>query len=89
MPKSLADVTMRTLLLSRSAMYMLPTESTTTSLGRFSVAEVAWPPDERALVYVCGPTGFVEAAAEALVALGHEPGRIRTVGFGPSGAGVR
>ena len=58
-------------------------------IDRELVAEVAWPPDERALVYVCGPTGFVEAAAEALVALGHEPGRIRTERFGPSGAGVR
>jgi ferredoxin-NADP reductase len=26
-------------------------------IDRELVAEVAWPPDERALVYVCGPTG--------------------------------
>ena len=39
----------------------------------------------RPLVYVCGPTAFVEAAAEALVALGHEPGRIRTERFGATG----
>jgi ferredoxin-NADP reductase len=58
-------------------------------IDRELVTEVAWPPDERELVYVCGPTGFVEAAAEALVALGHEPGRIRTERFGPSGAGAR
>ena len=32
--------------------------------------------------YVCGPTGFVEAAADILVALGHEPRRIRTERFG-------
>src|SRR3712207_7029804 len=25
---------------------------------------VAWRPDERPLVYVCGPTGFVEARSE-------------------------
>jgi ferredoxin-NADP reductase len=34
---------------------------------------------------VCGPTAFVEAVADALVALGHEPGRIRTERFGPTG----
>jgi ferredoxin-NADP reductase len=47
--------------------------------------EVAWPPDDRPLVYVCGPTAFVEAAATALVQLGHEPGRIKTERFGPTG----
>jgi ferredoxin-NADP reductase len=47
--------------------------------------EVAWPPDDRPLVYVCGPTAFVEAAATALVHLGHEPGRIKTERFGPTG----
>jgi ferredoxin-NADP reductase len=49
------------------------------------LAEVAWPPGERPLVYVCGPTAFVEVAAGALVALGHEPGRIRTERFGSTG----
>ena len=49
------------------------------------LAEVAWPPAERPLVYVCGPTEFVEAAASALVALGHEPGRIRLERFGGTG----
>jgi ferredoxin-NADP reductase len=48
------------------------------------VADVAWPPAERPLVYVCGPTAFVETAASALVALGHDPGRIRTERFGPT-----
>jgi ferredoxin-NADP reductase len=43
---------------------------------------VGWPPRQRPLVYVCGPTGFVETTASALVALGHEPGRIRTERFG-------
>jgi ferredoxin-NADP reductase len=50
------------------------------------LAEVGWPPAERPLAYVCGPTGFVEAAAGALVALGHEPGRIRTERFGGVGS---
>ena len=47
--------------------------------------EVAWPPEERPLVYVCGPTAFVEVAAESLVALGHDPARIKTERFGATG----
>jgi ferredoxin-NADP reductase len=48
------------------------------------LAEVAWPAAERPLVYVCGPTGFVEAVADALVSLGHDPRRVRTERFGPT-----
>jgi len=47
--------------------------------------EVAWPPEKRALAYICGPTGFVEAAANSLVMLGHDAARIRTERFGPTG----
>jgi ferredoxin-NADP reductase len=47
--------------------------------------EFAWPPPERPHVYVCGPSGFVEAAAAALVAKGHPAGAIRTERFGPTG----
>jgi ferredoxin-NADP reductase len=54
-------------------------------VDRDLVAEVCWPAAERPLVYVCGPTGFVEAAAGALVSLGHDPARIRTERFGPTG----
>jgi ferredoxin-NADP reductase len=53
-------------------------------IDRALLAEAAWPTAQRPLVYICGPTGFVEGAAEALVALGHEPSRIRTERFGPS-----
>jgi ferredoxin-NADP reductase len=49
------------------------------------LGEVAWPPSAQPLIYACGPTAFVETAASALVALGHEPGRIRTERFGPTG----
>jgi ferredoxin-NADP reductase len=49
------------------------------------LAEVAWRPIDRPLVYVCGPTDFVETAANALVDLGHEPGRIRLERFGGTG----
>jgi len=44
--------------------------------------EVAYPPEQSPRVFVCGPTSFVEAVAEGLVALGHRPGRIRTERFG-------
>ena len=47
--------------------------------------EVGWRPGERPLVYVCGPTRLVEAAAGQLVALGHDPARVRTERFGPTG----
>jgi ferredoxin-NADP reductase len=53
------------------------------------LGDVAWPPSERPLAYVCGPTGFVETAASALVALGHDPARIRTERFGPTGSVAR
>jgi ferredoxin-NADP reductase len=53
-------------------------------VNREMLTEVAWPAVEKPLVYVCGPTGFVEAVAESLVELGHEPGRIRTERFGPT-----
>jgi ferredoxin-NADP reductase len=49
------------------------------------LAEVAWAPERRPLVYVCGPTPFVESVAGSLVALGHDPGRIKTERFGPTG----
>jgi ferredoxin-NADP reductase len=53
-------------------------------IDRDLLAEVAWPAAERPLVYLCGPTGFVEGVASALVALGHDPSRIRAERFGPT-----
>jgi ferredoxin-NADP reductase len=49
------------------------------------LAEVGPSPAERPTIYVCGPTPFVEAVAAALVHLGHEPQRVRTERFGPTG----
>jgi ferredoxin-NADP reductase len=49
------------------------------------LADVGWPPSVRPHCYVCGPTPFVEAVANALVALGHDPARVRTERFGPTG----
>jgi ferredoxin-NADP reductase len=54
-------------------------------IDRAMLEDVVWAPGESPLVYVCGPTGFVEAVAETLVALGHDPARIRTERFGASG----
>jgi len=50
------------------------------------LAELAWPPERRPLAYVCGPTPLVESVASALVALGHDPDRVRTERFGPTGS---
>ena len=47
-----------------------------------AVAELALPPGVDPLVYVCGPTGFVEAVAGILVRRGHRSDRIRTERFG-------
>jgi ferredoxin-NADP reductase len=49
------------------------------------LAETGPSPAELPRVYVCGPTPFVEAVAEALVQLGHEPHRVKTERFGPTG----
>jgi ferredoxin-NADP reductase len=53
-------------------------------IDRDLLAEAAWPAAQRPLVYLCGPTGFVEGVADALVSLGHEPSRIRAERFGPT-----
>jgi ferredoxin-NADP reductase len=49
------------------------------------LAEVAWPPDESPLAFVCGPTPHVEAVGAALVGLGHGPARVKTERFGATG----
>ena len=54
-------------------------------VDREMVEQVAWSPEDRPLVYVCGPNGFVEAVADAMVELGHDQASIRTERFGPSG----
>src|SRR5437660_7176899 len=44
--------------------------------------DVSWPADERPLIYICGPTAFVEAISGQLVDIGHDPSRVRTERFG-------
>jgi ferredoxin-NADP reductase len=52
-------------------------------VDRELLAEVA--PEQLALAFVCGPTPFVEAVAQSLVELGHDPSRVKTERFGPTG----
>jgi ferredoxin-NADP reductase len=53
--------------------------------GRIDAATVqthGWPASLRPACFVCGSTGFVEAVADILVALGHDNHRIKTERFG-------
>jgi ferredoxin-NADP reductase len=50
-----------------------------------TLASAGWPPEQSPAVFVCGPTGFVEAVADLLVRAGHGAGAIKTERFGPSG----
>ncbi len=61
------------------------TEGSTRRPGRVTPADLAahgWPADLSPTCYVCGPTGFVETAADLLLGLGHAAERIRTERFG-------
>jgi ferredoxin-NADP reductase len=53
-------------------------------LNRDDLAALTFPAAMRPTVYVCGPTGFVEAVADSLLALGHDAARVRTERFGPT-----
>jgi ferredoxin-NADP reductase len=46
------------------------------------VARLTIPATESPMVFVCGPTGFVETVAKLLVDLGHSPERVKTERFG-------
>ncbi|SDR88716.1 FAD-binding oxidoreductase [Paraoerskovia marina] len=52
--------------------------------GRLAPADLAstFGPSQDPAVFVCGPTGFVEAAAALLLDAGHDAARIRTERFG-------
>jgi ferredoxin-NADP reductase len=53
-------------------------------LDAAALGEVAFLPRENPAIFVCGPSGFVEAASDLLVAAGHAPGSVKTERFGPS-----
>jgi|SRR5215469_9346700 len=49
------------------------------------VANATWPSSLGPTCYICGPTSFVETAAEFLAASGIRRDKIRTERFGPTG----
>lgn len=60
-------------------------ESWPGSVGRLTASTISattWSTDLDPLMFVCGPTGFVESVADTLVALGHDPARVKTERFG-------
>ena len=54
-------------------------------VNRDRLRESGWPPQLRPTCFVCGPTGFVEGMSRLLVEEGHEPARVLTERFGPTG----
>jgi ferredoxin-NADP reductase len=56
--------------------------------GRITPADVAAVAFDSGPAYVCGSSGFVEAAARLLVGAGYDAGRIRLERYGPSSAEV-
>ena len=54
-------------------------------IDREMLEAVAPSPEARPLAFVCGPTPLVETVATALVELGHDPARVKTERFGPTG----
>ncbi|HTU70173.1 MAG TPA: ferredoxin reductase [Candidatus Baltobacteraceae bacterium] len=51
-----------------------------------TIAQATFSAHMQPACYVCGPTPFVEAAANLLIEAGHDAARIKTERFGPSGA---
>jgi ferredoxin-NADP reductase len=49
------------------------------------VKDVAWPGSQMPAVFVCGPTPFVEAAADLLVGTGYDAPWVKTERFGATG----
>lgn len=59
----------------------------TQPVGRLTPARIrdaTWPPTDDVMTFICGPTSFVEAVADAMVSHGHDPMRVRTERFGGS-----
>ena len=54
-------------------------------IDREMLEEVGWPSEERPLPFVCNQTPLVETVATVLVELGHNPARVKTERFGPTG----
>jgi ferredoxin-NADP reductase len=54
-------------------------------IDREMVRDVAWPRDQSPAAFICGPTAFVETAADLLVESDYEPAWIKTERFGATG----
>jgi ferredoxin-NADP reductase len=54
-------------------------------IDRAMLEQVGWPASNTPRVFVCGPTPLVESVSAILVELGHDPARVRTERFGPTG----
>lgn len=57
----------------------------TRRIDRSMLEETAWPAAQTPRAFVCGPTSLVESVASILVELGHDPARVKTERFGPTG----
>jgi ferredoxin-NADP reductase len=51
-------------------------------LDTAALADLVFPPERSPQIFVCGPTGFVENAAESLLRLHHPPESIKTERYG-------
>jgi ferredoxin-NADP reductase len=56
----------------------------TRRIDRAMLAEVGFTPADKPQVFICGPNGLVESAAQHLIDVGHDPLTIRTERFGPT-----
>lgn len=95
--RSLADVLYRAelaglatgdgLMVSETLTRSVPAEWTgfDRRVDREMLVAVGPSPAERPRIFVCGPTAFVERAADLLVELGHDPAAIHAERFGPTG----
>jgi ferredoxin-NADP reductase len=54
-------------------------------VDRTVLSRLTLPPEAEPQVFVCGPTGFVDAVADAMIDLGHPSEKIKTERFGASG----
>jgi ferredoxin-NADP reductase len=57
----------------------------TRRIDREMLRDVAWPKEQMPIAYICGPTSFVEAAANLLVESGYDASWIKTERFGATG----
>jgi ferredoxin-NADP reductase len=75
-----------TYLYTRAPLFMRddPPRSYTGRLNARILGASSFPPQANPAIFACGPSGFVETAADLLVKAGHPPGTIKTERFGPT-----